>query len=54
MKITLTEEEYAQQLEAYLKFSYEHVIANRDLKINEAKIRHEATKIGVEKKLSHR
>ncbi len=32
MKTTQTEEEYAQQLEANLKFAYEHVRANRKFK----------------------
>jgi hypothetical protein len=41
MKITLTEEEYARQIEDNLKFAYEHVIANRDFKMNKAKIRHD-------------
>ncbi len=41
MKITLTEEEYAQQLEANLKFAYEHAIANSDFKMSNAEIRHD-------------
>jgi hypothetical protein len=41
MKITLTEEEYARQIEDNLKFAYEHVIENRDFKMNKAKIRHD-------------
>jgi hypothetical protein len=41
MKITLTEKEYPQLLEANLKFTYEHVIANTYFKMNTAKISHE-------------
>ncbi len=42
MKITRTEEECAQKLETNLKFSYEHVIENRNFKMNRAKIRHDS------------